>query len=82
MHAFAYPILDELGKIIDARDLLSWEDPELIRRAWSGLATVCKPLARLRPESVARETDAQNRLNALNSGTQSAPAADPDSSPT
>jgi type VI secretion system protein ImpA len=68
MYAFAYPILDELGKIVDTRDLVSWEDPDLIRRTWSGLAGVCKPLARFRPESVAREAEALSRLNALASG--------------
>lgn len=65
MHAFAYPILDELGKIIDARELVTWEDADVIRRTWSGLASVCKPLVRLRPESVKREFEAQERLNAL-----------------
>jgi type VI secretion system protein ImpA len=65
MHAFAYPILDELGKIIDERDLVTWEDADVIRRTWSSLAGVCKPLARLRPESVAREAVAQQRLTAL-----------------
>jgi type VI secretion system ImpA family protein len=65
MHAFAYPILDELGKIIDARELVTWEDADVIRRTWSGLASVCKPLVRLRPESVKREVEAQERLNAL-----------------
>jgi type VI secretion system protein ImpA len=65
MHAFAYPILDELGKIIDGRDLVTWEDADVIRRTWSALALVCKPLARLRPESVAREVEAQARINAL-----------------
>jgi type VI secretion system protein ImpA len=65
MHAFAYPILDELGKTIDERHLDAWEDREVIRRAWSGLAAVCRPLARLRPETVAREVEAQDRLKAL-----------------
>jgi hypothetical protein len=68
MHAFAYPILDELGKIVDGRDLVTWEDRDLIRRTWSGLAAVCKPLMRLRPESVAREAEAQQRLSALVNG--------------
>jgi type VI secretion system protein ImpA len=72
MHAFAYPILDELGKIIDGRDLVTWEDADVIRRTWSGLAIVCKPLARLHPESVARELVAQQRLTALgNDGSDS-----------
>jgi type VI secretion system protein ImpA len=65
MHAFAYPILDELGKTIDSRDLVTWEDADLIRRTWSSLASACKPLARIRPESVAREVEAQQRLTAL-----------------
>jgi type VI secretion system protein ImpA len=65
MHAFAYPILDELGKIIDERKLAEWEDVEVIRRTWSGLADVCRPLARLRPESVKREADARRRLSEL-----------------
>jgi type VI secretion system ImpA family protein len=65
MQAFAYPILDELGKTIDARDLVTWEDADLIRRTWSGLANACKPLARIRPESVARAGDALQRLSAL-----------------
>jgi type VI secretion system protein ImpA len=76
MHAFAYPILDELGKIIDARDLVSWEDHDLIRRTWSGLASVCKPLARFRPESAAREAEALSRLSVLSG------AAAPDLGPT
>jgi type VI secretion system protein ImpA len=76
MHAFAYPILDELGKTVDARDLANWEDTDLIRRTWSGLASVCKPLARLRPESVAREADAQSRLNALVSSSAPPPVDD------
>lgn len=70
MHAFAYPILDELGKVIEKRDLASWEDPDVIRRTWAGLAAVCKPLARIRPESVARANEAQQHLDALESGTQ------------
>jgi hypothetical protein len=65
MHAFAYPILDDLAKIIDGRDLVTWEDQDVIRRTWSGLATVCRPLARLRPESVAREAEAQRHLAEL-----------------
>ena len=73
MQAFAYPILDDLGKIIDTRDLVTWEDVDLIRRTWSGLAGACKPLARVRPESVAREAEAQQRLSALASDGTSPP---------
>jgi type VI secretion system protein ImpA len=65
MHAFAYPILDELGKTIDARDLLNWEDASVIRRTWAGLSTACELLGRIRPESVQRQSDAQQRLSAL-----------------
>jgi type VI secretion system protein ImpA len=66
MHVFAYPILDELGQIIDKRDLVTWEDVDVLRRTWTALALVCKALARLRPESVAREGVAEQRLTALN----------------
>jgi type VI secretion system protein ImpA len=65
MHVFAYPILDDLGDIIDKRDLVTWEDVDVLRRTWTALALVCKPLARLRPESVARESVAEQRLTAL-----------------
>jgi len=79
MHAFAYPILDELGKIIDSRNLVTWEDADLIRRTWSGLITVCRPLARLRPETAQREAEAQERLHALSNEGQ--PMAPPEPTP-
>ena len=66
MHVFAYPILDELGKLVDARDLVTWEDAKVVRRTWSGLAAACRPLAVLHPESVARGVHAQERLRVLN----------------
>jgi type VI secretion system protein ImpA len=65
MHVFAYPILDELGKLIDARDLLNWEDSNVIRRTWSSLSTACELLGSIRPESAQRQADAQQRLAAL-----------------
>jgi type VI secretion system protein ImpA len=65
MEAFAYPILDELGKTVDKRELVTWEDPEVIRRTWSALASACGPLARMWPETVARHAEAQQRLDAL-----------------
>jgi type VI secretion system protein ImpA len=65
MHAFAYPILDELGKLIVERNLATWEDPDVIRRTWSSLANACRPLARIRPESVARQAEAQQQLESL-----------------
>src|SRR5262249_30392154 len=38
MHVFAYPIFDDLAKTVDERHLVEWEDTEVIRRIWSGLA--------------------------------------------
>jgi len=66
MYVFAYPIFDDLAKIVEDRRLVEWEDTEVIRRIWSGLAGVCKPLAQLRPESVERGKEAEDRLRALN----------------
>jgi len=65
MHVFAYPILDDLGRTIEQRDLANWEEREVVRRTWAGLVTVCKALSRLRPDSAAREAEAQRHLTEL-----------------
>ena len=79
MHSFAYPILDELGRIIDERNLVSWEDAAVIRRTWTGLASVCRPLARIKPESVERQAVAQQRLTDLSGTAPPPPPADSES---
>lgn len=65
MHAFAYPILDELGQTVDERRLHTWEDPSVIRRTWAGLSTACELLEKFRPDSAQRRSVAQQRLGDL-----------------
>jgi len=81
MHVFAYPILDDLGKIVDARDLLNWEDPNVIRRTWTGLSMACELLSAIRPESVQRASEAHQRLSALGGSETYATGAAPEPVP-
>jgi hypothetical protein len=62
MHALAYPLLDELGRIIDERKLDEWEDKATLRRVWTGLRDAGHALAAVKPACVGRAEDAAARL--------------------
>jgi len=62
MHALAYPLLDELGRIVDERRLDEWEDKSTLQRVWAGLRDSGKAMGPLKPACAARAEEAEARL--------------------
>ena len=73
MHALAYPLLDELGRIIDERKLDEWEEKATLQRVWSGLRDSGRAMGALKPACAARAEEAEERLQG-----QGKPEAEPD----
>ena len=65
VQSLAYPIYDELARIIDARDLENWEDRALITRVWVGLRQCCRLLESHLPAAVARGREIDDRINGV-----------------
>jgi type VI secretion system protein ImpA len=64
MHSLAFPLLDELGRIIDERKLVEWEEKSVLRRVWQGLGDCARALE-FKPACVARGQEADKRVQAL-----------------
>jgi type VI secretion system protein ImpA len=62
VYSLAYPVFDELVRVIDARQLEEWEDKALIARVLRGLARCCGLLKAQNSAAVTRETEILDRL--------------------
>jgi hypothetical protein len=62
VYSLAFPVFDELVRLIDARQLEDWEDTALIARVLKGLASCCSFLKSQNPACATRETEAVDRL--------------------
>ncbi len=63
MHTLAYPLFDELARIIEARALAEWEDASLVRRVWSGLDHCCDLLKGQSPAAAVRQDEIRTHLS-------------------
>lgn len=65
VHALAFPIFDDLARTIETRQLVEWEDRQLISRAWKGLIRCCRLLDGQPPTAAARADEILARLTEL-----------------
>ena len=65
MHALAFPLLDELGRIIDDRHLNEWEEKSVLRRVWQALGDSGRALGAVKPACGARAQEADAHLQAM-----------------
>jgi len=62
MHALAYPLLDELGRIVDERRLDAWEEKANLQRVWTGMRDSARAMGALKPACAVRAEDAEARF--------------------
>jgi type VI secretion system protein ImpA len=67
VYSLAFPVFDELARIIDTRLLEEWEDKALIARVWTGLARCCSFLKAQNPARAAREAEILDKLSRVGS---------------
>lgn len=65
VYSLAFPVFDELARIVDARQLEEWEDKALIARALKGLARCCGLLKAQNAAAGAREVELLDRVARL-----------------
>jgi type VI secretion system protein ImpA len=65
VHALAFPIFDDLARIIETRQLVEWEDKTLISRAWSGFIRCSRLLDGQAAANVTRAQELLDRLTQL-----------------
>jgi type VI secretion system ImpA family protein len=65
VHALAFPIFDDLARLIDSRQLEEWEDKILIARVWKGLVQCCSLLESQIPTAGSRKQEITDRLTRL-----------------
>jgi hypothetical protein len=62
IYSLAFPVFDELARVIDSRKLEEWEERALITRVWQGLARCCGLLKNQNASCAAREAEVLERL--------------------
>ena len=65
VYSLAFPVFDELVRIIDTRKLEEWEDKALMVRVMRGLARSAGLLKALHPAAALRETEMVDRIARL-----------------
>lgn len=69
VYSLAYPVFDELARIVDSRRLEEWEDTALMARVFRGLSRCCGLLKVQNPSFAARETEMSDRASRLGGST-------------
>jgi type VI secretion system protein ImpA len=67
VYSLAFPVFDELVKVVDARHLEEWEDHAVVTRVLKGLARCCELLKTTDATYAQRESEARERAARLES---------------
>jgi type VI secretion system protein ImpA len=67
MYVLAFPVFDELARVIDARQLEAWEDKGLVGRVWQGVLRCCDLLKAQDPACATREREILDKMARLDS---------------
>ena len=67
VYSLAFPVFDELARVIDTRQLEEWEDTALITRVWKGVVRCCGLLKTQNPASATREREILDKMARLDS---------------